>query len=308
MWISLNFFAMRDEFLLSLPADRLATLIYLYDFKLVASHQDCCQPKCELFNCTAPYAPSAAKKDVVGDPGKHRFLATTQRSQRCYALLVESKRRSSTRICVLNCLDLSRNMSWSWHVYSLYTRTHIGRMIEAASLFKVSSKAEDCDVDACIVRQLFSSLSHLEMCSFSTWISLWKTMMKCRVITACGKRIHHLNLSYFIILACTIAYLIVLAVFQPGLLWDYLSASHFCILFVQFVHVRIPHPNPSPYPCQQRCRLQLLHSWLGTQRDQEYRDWPERRGPKRVRQELNAWGQGQNRIQGNLGSCHQLDH
>ncbi len=72
-------------------------------------------------------------------------------------------------------------MSWSGHVYSLYTRTHIGRMIEAASLFKVSSKAEDCDVDACIVGQLFSSWSHLEMCSFSTWISLWKTMMKCRV-------------------------------------------------------------------------------------------------------------------------------
>ncbi|CAJ1363915.1 unnamed protein product [Effrenium voratum] len=29
------------------------------------SKKDCCQPKCELFNCTAPWAPSAAKKDVV---------------------------------------------------------------------------------------------------------------------------------------------------------------------------------------------------------------------------------------------------
>ena len=35
-------------------------------------------------------------------------------------------------------------------------RQHIGRMIEAASLFKVSSKAEDCDVDASIIRQLVS--------------------------------------------------------------------------------------------------------------------------------------------------------
>lgn len=29
------------------------------------SKKDCCQPKCQLFNCTAPWAPSAAKKDVV---------------------------------------------------------------------------------------------------------------------------------------------------------------------------------------------------------------------------------------------------
>ncbi|CAE7210038.1 unnamed protein product, partial [Symbiodinium natans] len=27
--------------------------------------EDCCKPKCELFTCTAPWAPSAAKKDVV---------------------------------------------------------------------------------------------------------------------------------------------------------------------------------------------------------------------------------------------------
>lgn len=29
------------------------------------SKKDCCQPKCQLFECTAPWAPSAAKKDVV---------------------------------------------------------------------------------------------------------------------------------------------------------------------------------------------------------------------------------------------------
>lgn len=29
------------------------------------SKEDCCEAKCQLFNCTAPWAPSAAKKDVV---------------------------------------------------------------------------------------------------------------------------------------------------------------------------------------------------------------------------------------------------
>ena len=29
--------------------------------------EECCLPKCELFNCTAPWAPSAAKKEVVSD-------------------------------------------------------------------------------------------------------------------------------------------------------------------------------------------------------------------------------------------------
>ena len=104
-WISLCEFLCHQRWVFALFASScLATVIYtcIYLFKLVASHQDCCQPKCELFNCTAPYAPSAAKKDIVRDPGKHTFLATTQRSQKCYA--VASKSRSSS--IVLICLDL----------------------------------------------------------------------------------------------------------------------------------------------------------------------------------------------------------
>lgn len=98
------------------------------------------------------------------------------------------------------------------------------------------------------------------------------------------------QLSYFIILTCTIspgsplwtfAYLIVLTVFQPGLLWAYLSASHFPYDILRTCSYSPSQPFQASLSLR-RCCLQLLHSWLGTQQDQGDRDWPERRGPKRV--------------------------
>lgn len=134
---------------------------------------------------------------------------------------------------------------------------------------------------------LFVSWSHVEMSSFSTWISLWKRMMnywirhveKESIISIC----HALSSSLSTISPgsplWTFAYLIVLAVVQPGLLWAYLSASHFSISFC----VHVPNSPSQPFHASlRRCCLQLLHSWLGTQQDQGDRDWPERRGPKRV--------------------------
>lgn len=107
---------------------------------------------------------------------------------------------------------------------------------------------------------------------------------------ACGKRIHHLNCHT---LSSSLVQFHPVALSEHLLIWSYLQFfSQDCC------ELTCPHPifpydilrtcsySPSqPFQASlslRRCCLQLLHSWLGTQQDQGDRDWPERRGPRRV--------------------------